>query len=191
MADMNLKPVVLLLCAMLIPVARASAKTILPDACGDDSVKFDVTTRKNQPPPTPPAADKAQIIFVETVDKENIGICVHCDQVVTRLGLDGAWVGANNGNSYFAYSVEPGVHHVCTNWSSILKSFSKKVGVASFTAEPGKTYYFQAKILMKMHDTGTTQAGEMEQHLDLLPLSEDEGRYLVKISPLSTGIPKK
>ncbi|MGA3159626.1 MAG: hypothetical protein ABSC77_00300 [Terracidiphilus sp.] len=47
---MNPRLVVLLLCAPLLAVC-ARAKTILPDACGDDSVKFEVSTLKNQPAP--------------------------------------------------------------------------------------------------------------------------------------------
>jgi hypothetical protein len=114
---------------------------------------------------------------------------------VTRLGLDGAWVGANKGNSYFAYTVESGDHHLCTNWSYAFKSLSKKVGMSSFKAEAGKTYYFQARIRMILHNTGSTQTGanapEMEDRLDRVSLSEDEGKYFVKISPLSIGRPKK
>ena len=33
----------------------------------------------------------------------------------TNFGVDGAWVGANNGNSYFSVSIEPGLHHLCTD----------------------------------------------------------------------------
>lgn len=42
--------------------------TTLPDACGDDKVQFDVKTAKNQPSPAPPAAGKAQIVFIGLVD---------------------------------------------------------------------------------------------------------------------------
>jgi hypothetical protein len=62
---------VLLLCASLVPAVQASAKTILPDSCGDDSVKFDVKTEKDQPAPVLPAEGKAQIVFVGTVPVES------------------------------------------------------------------------------------------------------------------------
>jgi hypothetical protein len=65
---------------------------------------------------------------------------------------------------------------------------AKKVGMASFIAEPGKVYYFQARFLMKMVDLDTAQ---MEQRLDLTQLSEDEAKYRMKISALSTSQPKK
>jgi len=179
------------LVALLVSVSLVSAvqawATVLPDACGDDKVKFNVKTQAGQPAPAPPVAGKAQIVFIETMDEENLAFCKDCD-VVARLGLDGAWVGANKGNSYFAYTVEPGEHHLCTNWDSPRAFLSQKVGVADFTAEPGKTYYFQARFLIKMVDIDTAQ---LEQRLDLTQLSDDEGKYQVKISALSTGTPKK
>ena len=82
---MNPRLVALFLCASLLSVAQARAKTVLPDACGEDKVKFEVTTQKNQPVPAGPDAGKAQIIFVETVDKINTGQCIACG-VVTRVG---------------------------------------------------------------------------------------------------------
>ena len=57
---------VLLLCASLVPAMQAKAKTILPDACGDDDVKFKVDTKKDHPAPPPPTAGKAQIALLKT-----------------------------------------------------------------------------------------------------------------------------
>jgi len=186
MVVMKSRLVALFLCASLVCAVQARATT-LPDACGDDKVKFDVKTQAGQSAPAPPADGKAQIVFIETMDEENLAFCKGCD-VVARLGVDGAWVGANKGNSYFAYTVEPGEHHLCTNWDSPRAFLSEKVGVADFTAEPGKTYYFQARFLIKMVDIDTAQ---LEQRLELTQLSDDEGKYRVKVSPLSTGNPKK
>lgn len=177
---------VLFLSVLLCGAAQGLA-TVLPDACGDDKVKFDVTATKGQPAPSAPGAGLAQIVFIGTVVKENLAFCVGCD-VLTRLGLDGAWVGANKGNTYFSYDVTPGVHHVCTNWDSRLAFLANKIGVASFTAEPGNVYYFQAKILMKMENLDTAQ---MDQRLNLVALNEDEAKYLMKISEQSTSKPHK
>ena len=62
----SIKPALflLLLCASLLAAVQAKAKTILPDACGDDKIKFEVSTKKHQPPPASPADGKAQIIFI-------------------------------------------------------------------------------------------------------------------------------
>jgi hypothetical protein len=181
---MNPRLVVLLLCASLLAAVHAQAKTILPDACGDDKVTFDVSTQKNPPPPAPPAAGKAQIVFVESVNRIDQGGCIGCD-VVTRVGVDGAWVGANKGKSYFAYTVEPGEHHLCVDWQSVLGKLRQKVGMDSFVADPGNVYYYQIKVTIYMDinaDTGLT--------VDLVPLSADEGKYQVKLSALSTSKPK-
>jgi hypothetical protein len=108
MVAMKARLVLLLLCASLLSAVQARAKTILPDACGDDKVKFDVTTQKNQPAPAPPADGKAQIVFVENQEAK---ATLH--YVTVRYGVDGAWAGANYGNSYFAVTIDPGVHHLC------------------------------------------------------------------------------
>ena len=75
---------------------QARAKTVLPDACGDENVKFDVKTEKDQPAPEPPPAGSGQIIFVE---EQNARTSFH--MVTVRYGMDGNWVGANYGDSYF------------------------------------------------------------------------------------------
>ncbi len=166
----------LVLSASLVFAAHSWAAT-LPDACGDDRVKFDVSAKANQPAPAPPAAGKAQIVFIENDDKE-LG-CIALCEVTTRVGMDGAWVGANNGNSYFALTVDPGVHHLCASWQSVLSTLKKNVDVVSFTAEPGKVYYFAAQIV----DAG---GKETPLTITLSPLNKDEGQYRVKAWKLAT-----
>jgi hypothetical protein len=155
--------------------------TTLPDACGDDKVKFNVSHEKGQPAPVAPAGDKAQIVFVEEMDKN--APCLGCS-VTTRIGVDGAWVGANQGNSYFAVPLTPGEHHVCTDWQSAFGSLKAKIGLTSFTAEAGKTYYYKIKVTMKQLSQNT-----MDRELELVPMTEDEGKYGVKAFPLSKSVP--
>jgi hypothetical protein len=52
---------------VLLPLVFAlqARATVRPDACGDDKIKFEVSTQSNQPPPAPPADGKAQLVFVE------------------------------------------------------------------------------------------------------------------------------
>jgi hypothetical protein len=149
-------------------VAAQAWGTTLPDACGSDSVKFDVFAKANQPSPAPPAAGKAQIVFIEN-DEKDIG-CIALCEVTTRVGMDGAWVGANNGNSYFALTVDPGAHHLCASWQSALSMLKKNVDVVSFTAEPGKVYYFAAQIV-------DSRGKEAPPTIALSQLNEDEGQY--------------
>jgi hypothetical protein len=172
--------------ALLLTVAfafanRSSAAT-LPDACGEDKTTFEVKTQKDQPPPLAPAARSAQIIFVERF--ENQGFCIG-REVTARVGVDGKWVGANHGSSYFAYTVPPGEHHLCVNWQSAQRLLKQKVGLASLKAEPGKVYYYAIDVGIGQHEAA------MEYHFDLAVLNEDEGKYLVTISTLAAATPKK
>jgi hypothetical protein len=151
--------------------------TTWPDSCGNDKVKFDVKTEEGQPAPARPAEGKAQIIFVEN-ENQMIGPFMHA---TVRFGMDGAWVGANYGNSYFAVTVDPGVHHLCANWQSTWGTFNKNIDLTSFTAESGKVYYFAAQVTVNSRDSVT---------FGLSQLNEDEGRYRIANSKLSTSKPK-
>jgi hypothetical protein len=151
--------------------------TVLPDACGDDKVKFDVTALKGQPAPAPPGAGKAQIVFIEN-ENSMIGPFMYA---TVRFGLDGAWAGANNSNSYFAVTVNPGVHHLCASWQSALPMLKKSIDVASFTAEAGKVYYFAANVLVVPIDDNKATYG-----FNLSQLNDDEGKYRVKAWKLAT-----
>jgi hypothetical protein len=168
------------LCVPLVFALQARA-TILPDACGDDKVTFNVAERANQPPPAPPAAGKAQIVFIEN-ENQMIGPFMYA---TVRFGLDGAWVGANNNNSYFVVNVDPGAHHLCVSWQSSLSMLKKSIDVASFTAEPGKVYYFAANV--KVIPTGDNNA---TYDFALSQLDDDQGKYRVKAWKLATATPK-
>jgi len=187
---MKSRVLLLLLCASLVPAVCARAKTILPDACGDESVKFDVDTLKNQPAPEPPPAGSAQIVFVE---EQNARASFHL--VTVRYGVDGNWVGANYGDSYFVLNVAPGVHHLCVN----AQGDKKAVGVTSFTAEAGKVYYYEASTTVTKTGGGmvTTHGangavrtgmapGSVDKFFQFTQLSEDEGKYRIKAWKLAT-----
>jgi hypothetical protein len=180
--SMKAKMGVLFLVLFLAFTARSWATT-LPDACGPDKVQFDVKAQKNQPPPGPPAPGVAQIVFVENF-RQNLGTCIDC-KVTTRVGIDGAWVGADHGDSWFADSVQPGEHHLCVDWQSSIGKVRQKVGLAALAAEPGKVYYYEIKVREIAND------GAFTYWLDLAPLDEDQGKYLVKIEPLAAATRKK
>jgi len=103
-----------------------------------------------------------------------------------RVGLNGAWVGANHGTSYLSFSVDPGEHHLCTNWQSVLKSLSDQHSLTSFTAEAGKTYFFRVQAY-EQFEGGKGQFWT----IDLQPVDADEGKYLLASAPLSVSQPKK
>jgi hypothetical protein len=174
---MKTKLFVIILCASLFSSMCARAKTILPDACGDDSVKFDVNTKTSKSLPAPPASGKAQIVFIEN-ENHMVGPFM---SATVRFGMDGAWVGANKSNSYFTMTVDPGVHHLCASWQSVMGRVEKNVDVASFTAEPGKIYYFAADV--KVIPTGENTA---DITFALSQIDEDKGKYRVKAWKLAT-----
>jgi hypothetical protein len=187
MAGMKSKHFLLLVCGLLAFAMQARAKTILPDACGDDAVKFDVTALKDAPAPAPPPEGKAQIVFVEN-ENQGLGFGKHA---TIRYGLDGAWAGANNGNTFFVMNVDPGEHHLCVSWQSALKTLKRSIDVASFTAEAGKVYYYAANINITAvpgaYGPGVASGGGGANiAFGLAPLNEDEGKYRVKAWKLST-----
>jgi hypothetical protein len=109
-----------------------------PDACGDNKVNFKIRTEKKQPEPAPPAAGKAQVVFIETLNG-----CSGCGNPAIRFGMDGVWVGANKGASYFVLDIEPGEHSFCAALQSVPSESIKRMGPARLTAAAGNVYYFE------------------------------------------------
>jgi len=166
------------LCVALAPAAQARSKTVLPDSCGSDSVKFDVKAEKDQPPPGAPADGKAQIVFVGSVPYE--GPMARFPAI--RFGVNGAWVGANKGNSYFTMDVAPGEQNVCVSAQGVMPGIAKDlIDMQTFTAEAGKVYYYEARFGM----VGGGNGGGVVT-FGLAPLNENEGKYRVKAWKLAT-----
>jgi hypothetical protein len=152
--------------------AQSSA---LPAACGPTSMKFDVKLEESHPTQAQPAPGNATVYFVQDRPTGNgVGISV------TRIGLDGAWVGAFQHNSYFSVSVNPGEHHLCVNPQS-RTSLGKLVGLARFTAEAGKVYYFRTRA------RSTNSATDLK----IEAVDSDQARYLIASSPLSLSTARK
>jgi len=119
------------------------------------------------------------VFFFETLEKS--GSCMHCVST-TRVGVDGRWAGANEGNSYFAVSVAPGEHNLCTDVQS--KEGRLQLGMGTLTAEAGKTYYYKVKLIWNNLD-GPSPYSDLE----LVPIGADEARYRLKNSALSKAVP--
>ena len=148
---------------------------------GPDKVQFDVTTDKKQHPEAKAKAEagKAAVYVFEDERREPNELF---GLVTTRIGVDGQWVGANHGKSYFFFSVDPGSHDLCANWQSSFKMYSKLVSAASLTAEAGKVYYFRAVVEERTH---TPTAVRIEA------VDPAEGQLLVAGSALSSSHPKQ
>jgi hypothetical protein len=150
-------------------------------ACGPASAQFDSQKGEKQAL-SQPVDGKGQVYVVEVFEKV-VGELAH---PTLRVGMDGQWVGADKGNSYLTFPVGPGEHHLCTNWQSHFRRFSKQAAFAGFNAEAGKNYYFRAKIVEHGGATGGSTFS-----LDLDQVNEDEGKYLVASSASSISQLKK
>jgi hypothetical protein len=91
-------------------------------------------------------------------------------------------VGANHGNTYFYFPVDPGDHSLCANWQSTLGRISKLASAVSLTAETGQVYYFLTKVDERSHDN---PAVWMEA------VDPAEAKLLIASASLSDFHPKK
>jgi hypothetical protein len=172
---MKIKLTLVVFATLLSGIAHAS-KTILPDACGADKVKFNIKQQKTDTLLLAPEDGKALIVFIETMGRTGFA-----GRATVRFGMDGAWVGATRGNAYFTVLVAPGEHHLCSN-------ADLKIGLASIKAEAGKTYYFEFKLGLAY--TGTGGVAVENSSPDLTLLSDDEGKYRVRAFDLAISTPK-
>ena len=79
-------------------------------------------------------------------DSELDNAALHIAGLVTRVGVDGAWVGAYEHKSYRHFAVNPGEHRLCTRKQSSLKSRrDNNASAITFKAEEGKVYYFRTQ----------------------------------------------
>lgn len=168
----------LVVCTCALSLAQSQSALGQPalSACGPPTAHFDTQTAPA--PAIAPDANKSQVYVIEVFDK----VPNQLARPTLRIGMDGTWVGANKGNSYITFAVDPGEHHLCANWQSVFKTYSKKAAFAGFTAEPGSTYYFRARII---EQGGTT--GGSSFSLDLDQVNPDEGKYLVQSSAFRTS----
>lgn len=155
-------------------------------ACGPFNSKFVVKTQAGPHTLRQPDPGKALVYVVEEQKFKAVL------DVAARVGLDGTWVGANRGDSYFVFSVEPGEHHLCTDWISSFLPNGRIVPLAPLIAEVGKTYYFRVRT---SGGPGALGDGRWQSAdaatIDLDPVNSDEAKLLIASSLLSVSHPKK
>lgn len=143
-------------------------QAFVPRVCGSGNVNFKVKLDYGLHSVAQPEPGKALVYFIH-----DAGTDVLLAYPTTKMAMDGAWVGANHGNSYFSISVDPGEHHLCTALqSSIVEDRSE---FAHFTADAGKVYYYRTRLVM-------SRAVEL---LELDAIDSDQGHYLIASYPLS------
>jgi hypothetical protein len=145
-------------------------------ACGPKDVKFDAKQAPIQHPTPQPETGKALVYLVQDMGEVQ---CTGC--ALTRAGVDGSWLGANQGSSYFFFTTQPGEHHLCVNWQSRFQYRARAFAMAKFTAEAGKIYYFRVRFFFEKTDYS----------FDLDSVDSDQGKFLVASSAFSASRPKK
>jgi len=152
-------------------------------ACGPSGIQFEVSADKSQRPAPKPEPGKALIYVVEDERRDLLPCLGNCGDI-TKFGMDGKWLGANRGSSYFFVSVDPGEHHLCATWQKGGTRAQDRTSLLSFTAEPANTYYFRVRATAMAPPTGFYS-------IDLEPVNHDEGQLLVAASVFSTFHQKK
>lgn len=165
------------LAILLTTVAVAQTQTPpanLTAACGPAHVSFKVNLDEKQHAPAQPEAGKARVYFIH-----DAGTGSTLGYPTVKLAMDGAWVGANHGNSYFSVSADPGEHHLCVTLQSSL--VGQRVELAHFTAAADAVYFYRTRLVL-------TRGVEL---LELEAIDSDQGKYLIGSFPLSVSSPKK
>jgi hypothetical protein len=144
-------------------------------SCGPKNVTFIVKDDNSQHTLAQPEAGKALVYFIQ-----DIGAAACLGACVTRIGMDGAWVGALRHNSHFSVSVNPGEHHACMRLQS-MTAMGDLMAFVHVTAEAGKTYFIRTQTL-------ATGGGT---RLQMDPMDSDEAKYLIETLPLSVSHAKK
>lgn len=166
----------LLLTSLAFAQGQPATSTRAP-GCGALDTRFDVKTDKDPQHPAQPEAGKALVYFIQ-----DDAAFITRPRPTTRMGVDGAWVGATHSDSYLYVSVTPGVHHLCASWQGAEGSGVLEEAAAHFTAEAGGVYYFEAK---------NTYSADASKSVRLNLLDSDEGQLLVDRSSFSASRPRK
>jgi len=143
-------------------------------ACGPDNINFSVQLDSSQHTLAEPEPGKARVYFLHEA-----GTSITVWYPTVKVAMDGAWVGANHGNSYFSVSVDPGEHHICVTLQSSL--VAPRMELAHFAAAAGGVYFYRTRLVV-------SRSVEL---LQLEPIDSDQGQYLADYFSLATAKTKK
>lgn len=166
---------IMLFCLFFVPLEALAG---VASACGPSEVKFKVNLDSKDHPVAQPEPEEALVYIIH--DAGTIGFASGgLGYPTVKIAIDGAWVGATHGNSWFSVPVASGEHHLCAVLQSSL--VENRLELAHFTGEPGKVYYFRSRLIM-------SRSVEL---LELSPVDSDQGQLLVDYYPKSVSEPKK
>src|SRR5579871_5169806 len=86
-------------------------------ACGPADVKFKVEAAPVGTRVPGPDPNAARIYIIQDYGElTEDAACFHLGCITTKIAVDGSWVGAAQGGSWFSFTVPAGEHHMCANW---------------------------------------------------------------------------
>ena len=169
--------------------AQDNSATPTGSGCGPDQAKFDVKRAAHLHPTAAPESGKALVYVFGDSELDNTAL--HIGGLITRVGVDGDWVGAFEHKSYTYFSVAPGEHRLCTSQQSSLKSRrANNASAISFNAEPNKVYYFRTQpspTALSQSAVTRVPTGEVE----LATVDPAQAQLMVPKWAYSTSQPKK
>jgi hypothetical protein len=169
--------------------AQDNVSPQMQTACGPDQAKFEVQRQVHSHPTATPESGRALVYVFGDSELDNTAI--HIGGLITRVGVDGAWVGAYEHKSYTYFSVKPGEHRLCTSQQSSLKSRrDNNASAITFTAEEGKVYYFRTQPTpTSLARSATSQV--LNGEVELATVNPAQAQLMVPKWAYSTSQPKK
>jgi hypothetical protein len=157
--------------------------------CGPDEARFYVKRETHSHPTGTPESGRALVYVFGDSELDNTAI--HIGGLTTRVGVDGAWVGAYGHKSYTYFSVDPGEHRLCTSQQSSVKSRrDNNASAITFAAEEGKVYYFRTQPSpAAVADSTVARAPNGE--VELAAVDPAQAQLMVPKWAYSTSHPKK
>ena len=157
-----------------------AADALAMAGCGPNEVKFEVKKDKKEHPTGQVEPGKALVyVFGDETRDANIS---YFGGPTVRLGVDGAWMGATQYQSYFFFPVSTGGHRICAGWQSDIARIAKVRAAASFSAQAGEVYYFRVV---------SERRQKREPAIKIEPLDGAEGALLIASSALGASRTKK
>jgi hypothetical protein len=176
------------LCVLFLTVSFAVAQNATTveqaeSACGPSSKNFSVKTSQTQKTLSQAEPGKAMIYVIEDWDPVDTG---RMNRPTVRVGMDGKWMGATQGDSYLFFRADPGLRHLCVNDQSAIRSYGGFIYLTAaygLNVKPDETYYFRARM----------PRGETFAYFPLIlePLNIDEAQLLLARYPHADSTVKK
>jgi len=128
-----------------------------------------------------PEPGRAALYVIEQV-QQNIVCLGGCPSTV-RIGVDGAWAAAVKHDSYALFSIEPGEHHLCSDWTFRDKS-AIRLSATTVKAQPGVIYYYLIELSYHGPD-------DERGFIKIKSIDSAQGQALVSTRRLTTLQPRK